>query len=69
MMKSSTATYALLAIAASFVTETRAFAPKAQLATKTFVGRAPSTTKLNVFDEKERQSLTRDTEPEDYFQT
>ena len=68
-MKSTIATYALLAIAASFVTETRAFAPRAHLATKTFVGRVPSPTKLNIFDEQERKSLTRDSEPEDYFQT
>lgn len=42
-----------------------AFAPQPSLV----ASKQRMTTHLNIFDEKERKALTRDTEPEDYFQT
>jgi hypothetical protein len=67
-MKSVSVSFAFLIIAASCLVSSFAFAPKAKMA-KTFVNRAPSTTSLNIFDDQERTSLTRDSEPEDFFQT
>ena len=68
-MKSVSVSFAFLIIAASCLVSSFAFAPKANMA-KTFVNRAPSTTSLNIFDDKpERAALTRESEPEDFFQT
>ena len=45
---------------------TQAFAPQLRV---TVHSTPRVSTRLNIFDEKERQALTRDSEPEDYFQT
>jgi hypothetical protein len=68
-MKSFTLFFAFLFVALSLVS-TSAFAPKANVA-KAFVtnGRVTSPVTMNLFDEQERQSLTRESEPEDFFST
>jgi hypothetical protein len=46
------------------------FVPKSVLAPQTFAARRSSTTQLyNFFGEQERDSLTRDSEPEQFFST
>lgn len=65
-MKSSSGILAIFAVAVGCLAFTTAFAPQPQLSVPTNQRIA---THLNVFDEKERQALTRDSEPEDYFQT
>jgi hypothetical protein len=45
---------------------TTAFAPQPRVSVHS---NPRVSTHLNIFDEKERQALTRDSEPEDYFQT
>jgi hypothetical protein len=67
-MKSVSFSFAFLIIAASCLVSSLAFAPQAKMA-KTFLNRAPSTTSLNVFDDQERASITRENDAEDFFQT
>ncbi|KAG7360238.1 hypothetical protein IV203_035337 [Nitzschia inconspicua] len=43
-----------------------AFAPVSHV---TAIARTNAIAPLNIFDDKERNALTRDSEPEDYFQT
>lgn len=56
-------------LAVCLVASTQAFVPQLP-STQTF-GKVASktTTRVNLFDEGERTSLTRDTEPEDFFST
>jgi hypothetical protein len=55
---------ALLAVA---LVSTTAFAPIGNVAKTSKVERAPAL--MGFFEEKERDTLTRDSEPEEYFQT
>lgn len=67
-MKSVSGIFAAIIIALSCFMATTAFAPNPIIA-HTKVETYRPVTHLNVFDEKERKALTRDSEPEDYFQT
>jgi uncharacterized membrane protein YgcG len=64
-MKSSSWILALLVANINCLAVTTAFAPQPLVS----VHSQRVATHLNIFDEKERQALTRDSEPEDYFQT
>eukprot|EP00339_Tiarina_fusa_P030366 CAMPEP_0117014794 /NCGR_PEP_ID=MMETSP0472-20121206/11935_1 /TAXON_ID=693140 ORGANISM="Tiarina fusus, Strain LIS" /NCGR_SAMPLE_ID=MMETSP0472 /ASSEMBLY_ACC=CAM_ASM_000603 /LENGTH=102 /DNA_ID=CAMNT_0004718441 /DNA_START=89 /DNA_END=397 /DNA_ORIENTATION=- len=66
-MKQATILFALISTILCLV-GTTAFAPKANVATTAKRGFVSTT--LNIFDgEQERQALTRDSEPEDFFAT
>ncbi len=73
-MKTVSLLFAFLFVATSCLVSTSAFAPKANVATAFMKsGRAVSNSPTKVmaaFDgERERDALTRDSEPEEYFQT
>lgn len=67
-MRSTSAILSALLVAISCLVATTAFAPTPIVTQKSATSNRVST-HLNVFDEKERAALTRDSEPEDYFQT
>eukprot|EP00980_Cylindrotheca_fusiformis_P008918 scaffold1900_cov123-Cylindrotheca_fusiformis.AAC.44 len=56
-----------LTLLAVGVVSTYAFAPIGNTVASGRATQAPL--KMGVFEEQEREALTRDTEPEDYFQT
>ena len=61
---------AVLVSMALFVSNSAAFAPASQMTTNIRSSAAVKrVSPLNIFDEKERDALTRDSEPEEYFQT
>jgi hypothetical protein len=66
---------ALLILSVAFLaSDSSAFAPVNLVSTSSFVGswktnESMSSLKMGFFDEKERNALTRDSEPQDYFQT
>mmetsp|Transcript_89169 Transcript_89169/g.257066 ORF Transcript_89169/g.257066 Transcript_89169/m.257066 type:complete len:103 (-) Transcript_89169:112-420(-) len=65
-MRASVSFVAALLVAVSCLVSTIAFAPKPLVS----VNSNRAITHLNIFDgDKERDALTRDSEPEDYFQT
>ena len=68
MMKSASGSFALLLAAISFLAATTAFAPMPIVSQQSAKSNRAGT-HLNIFDEKERQELTRDSEPDDFFQT
>lgn len=65
-MKSPSAILAVFVAAISCLTVATAFAPQPLVSVN---ADSRISTHLNIFDEKERDALTRDSEPEDYFQT
>eukprot|EP00428_Durinskia_dybowskii_P012469 CAMPEP_0170213174 /NCGR_PEP_ID=MMETSP0116_2-20130129/6208_1 /TAXON_ID=400756 /ORGANISM="Durinskia baltica, Strain CSIRO CS-38" /LENGTH=104 /DNA_ID=CAMNT_0010463719 /DNA_START=64 /DNA_END=378 /DNA_ORIENTATION=+ len=67
-MKSALALFTAFLVAASCLIAASAFSPKAPISMFK-VESCRGVTHLNVFDEKERKALTRDSEPQDYFQT
>lgn len=67
-MKSALAFFTAFLVATSCWVATLAFTPNPYISTFK-VESSRGVTHLNVFDEKERKALTRDSEPEDYFQT
>ena len=58
----------LVVAMAGLVANTSAFAPVPLAHSRSAVANRVDT-HLNIFDEKERAALTRDSEPEDFFQT
>lgn len=68
-MRSSIGSIAALVVAVSCFVSTTAFAPLPVVSHQSTVTSNRVSTHLNVFDEKERAALTRDSEPDDYFQT
>jgi hypothetical protein len=58
----------LLLVLACTLSMTSAFAPKAAVSTTAFARPALTRTYINIGDQ-ERQKLTRDSEPEDFFAT
>jgi Skp family chaperone for outer membrane proteins len=73
-MKTVSLLFAFLFVAISCLVSTSAFAPKANVA-RAFLnsGRVVSGSPTKIMaafdDDKERNALTRDTEPDEYFQT
>ena len=59
----------LLALIAIAFASTSAFAPNANIVQNSSGRTMNSVLKMGFFEEKERDALTRDSEPEDYFQT
>jgi hypothetical protein len=49
--------------------ESNAFSPSSHISKTAFRSAVGTSKPLNIFDEKERNALTRDSEPEDFFQT
>ena len=69
-MKSFTILASLLIIAASCLLSASAFVPQTTLTpTKTFARRKTPTQIFVNIGEKERDSITRDSEPEEFFRT
>ena len=67
-MKSTLFLASAMVFSLAFLTTTFGFAPKSVVSQT--VTRAPTPIHMGVFDgEQERQALTRDSEPEEYFQT
>ena len=58
----------LLALIATALVSTLAFAPNANVVKISGRTMSPALN-MAIFEEKERDALTRDSEPEDYFQT
>jgi len=67
-MKSISFTASLLILAIAFVASASAFVPKSAVSMPS-TRMVVSELKMVVGGEKERESLTRDSEPEDYFKT
>ena len=60
----------LLLVAVAFLSmESNAFAPSSQISNTACRSAVGTSKPLNLFDEQERKSLTRDSEPEEFFQT
>ena len=59
----------LLALIAIAFASTNAFAPTANIVQNSSGRTMNSVLKMGFFEEKERDALTRESEPEDYFQT
>jgi hypothetical protein len=69
-MKSVNAIFAFLFVAISCLVSTSAFAPNANVARAFTNSRRVATPLQAAFDDgAERKSLTRESEPEEYFQT